>query len=141
MINHLLCKSSLSFLCSPFCIPWAPCFPLQGPLNSPTHLSRSLLSTFPQAAQPILQPLGFLVPPLAQSADVQNRAETLTQRLMSTIKCKVEAGFPGFTAARASHTLRFGSEIKVCRMQFPILLCGRNGQEFEKSNILEAIIP
>lgn len=60
---------------------------------------------------------------------------------MGTIKCKVEAGCPGFTAERASHSLRFGSEIKVCRMQFPILLCGRNGQEFEKSNILEAIIP
>ena len=116
-----------------FCIPWPPCFPLQKPLNPRLTFPASCLAFFSQATEPTLQNSGFLVPPLAQSTDVQSRAETLYQRPMSTMKSRVEAGFPGFSSARASHTLRFGSEIKVHGLQFPILLGRRNGQEFKKT--------
>lgn len=63
---------------------------------------------------------------------MSKQSRNLVPKADEPMKSRVEAGFPGFTAARTSHTLRFGTEIKVHRMQLPILLCGRNGQEFEK---------
>lgn len=139
LINHSHAKIHFFFV-FPFLCPPASLLPFTKILESPTHLSRSLLRTFPQTAQPTLQVSGFLVPPLDQPTDHQSRAEIWCQRLMSTVKSRVEAGTPSFTATRASHTLRFDSEIKVHRMQFPIVLGGRNVSGIWVNNILGAII-
>lgn len=129
-------KSSFSF-----CVPLSVYPRLHASLYRdpwiPTHLPRSLLSTCPQAAQPTFQISGLLVSPLAQLTDLQSRAESWYQRLMSTIKSRVKAGSPGFVATRAWLLLRFGSEIRVYRIQFPIMLGGKNGLGIQENNILE----